>query len=907
MKTILEWMLAIVLKISLWFRYRVTIVGLEKLNKETLNKPGGTLFLPNHPTIFVDASIASLALWPKYRLRPLIIEYMYRMPIINWAMRLVDALSVPNFYTSSNSLKRKKNEKVIQEVIKGLEHGQNFLIFPSGRVKHGAFEAIDGASAVHRLVQEAPNANVVLIRIKGLWGSSFSQALTGKNPAMFPTIMNGIKHILKNLIFFTPRRHVVVEIEPAPADFPYAGDRVEFNKYLERWYNRPDGMGPQKGDYPGDSLVLVSYSMWGNDFPTIWKPKHLTDEGIPLHAIPENVRKKVMDKVSELSMRDPSTIQPELNLTADLGLDSLDVAEIAAFLDDQFDVSGVTVEDLTTVGRLMAIASKLVVCEGAKEEEKDISKWNKPIPHKRIQLADGDTIPEVFLNSCARMGHAVACGDMRAGVVTYSQLKMRAILLAKYIQKLPGEYIGIMLPASVAASATILACQLAGKVPLMVNWTVGPRHLQAVMELSKVKTVLTSWAFIERLQNVDLAEMDDLLVMLEDVRSEFTLVDKLKALSLSYCPTPVILKAFGMDKRSKDSEAVLLFTSGTENMPKGVPLSHANILSNQRAALQSLEIYSDDVVFGILPPFHSFGFTVSSLIGLLAGGRVAYYPDPTNGKQLANNFARWGVTIMCGAPTFIRGMLKAATAEQLKTMRLCVTGAEKAPIELDLALDLLGKRDSIMEGYGITECAPVLTMSDAGLGRKGVGKPLPGVELCLVNIDTHAPVETGMQGMILARGPNIFSGYLNPGLASPFLTVGGKEWYVTGDLGHLDPEGNLIISGRLKRFIKVGGEMVSLASIEEALLGEAIKKGLTPTTQEGPILAICAKELPGEKPNISLYCKFPTTVDDVNKSLRDAGFSNLVRINSVTQLAEIPIMGSGKTNYRALETTNKKP
>lgn len=894
-------MMAVILRTALWFRYKITVKGLEKLNKETLNKPGGILFLPNHPTVFVDASIANLAIYPKFTARPLVIEYMYRMPFNNWAMRMVDAIPVPNFYTSTNSLKRKRNEKIIEEVIQGLHHRQNFMIFPSGRVKYTAYEAIDGASAVHRLVQEAPDANVVLIRIKGLWGSSFSRALTGQNPAMFATILRGVKHVLKNLIFFTPRRHIEVELEPAPADFPYGADRIEFNKYLEHWYNRPDGMGPQTGQYPGDSLVLVSYSMWRNEFPTIWEPKNLLDENIPMDAVPANVRSKVLQKIGELSMREPSALQPEMSLSTDLGLDSLDIADLSAFLDDQFAISGLTFEDLTTVGRVMAIAAKLVVCEGSKEEEKDISQWKQPVAHRRVQIADGNTIPEVFLNNCNRMGKAIACGDMRAGVLTYAQMKLRAIVLAQYIKKLPGEYVGIMLPASVAASVTILACQLAGKVPLMVNWTVGPRHLQAVMQLSKVKVVLTSWAFLEKLQNVDLAEMDDLLVMLEDVRGEIKLSDKLKAAFLARCPTRTILKAFGTDRLDKDDKAVLLFTSGTENMPKGVPLTHNNILSNQRAFLDDIDIYTDDVLYGILPPFHSFGFTVSTLTPILAGARVAFSPDPTNGKQLATGFARWGVTIMCGAPTFIRGLLKAATGEQLKTMRLCVTGAEKAPAELEMALDVLGKRDTILEGYGITECSPVLTRSAQGHLRRGVGRPIKNVELRVVNLNTHEPMAIGQQGMIVVRGPNIFAGYLNPGIASPFVTIDGKQWYLTGDLGHLDVDGNLTISGRLKRFVKVGGEMVSLTAIEDALVAEAVQRGLVPPMQEGPVLAICAKEIPGEKPNISLFCKFGTTVEEANQSLRSAGFSNLVRISSVQQLEEIPIMGSGKTNYRALE------
>ena len=165
-------------------------------------------------------------------------------------------------------------------------------------------------------------------------------------------------------------------------------------------------------------------------------------------------------------------------------------------------------------------------------------------------------------------------------------------LLAEYIRQLPGDYIGILLPSSVAAYLTILACQLAGKVPLLVNWTVGPRHLESVVALSQVQVILSSWAFLDRLENVDLNGIEDLIVMLEDVRREFTLKDKLKAYFRSKLRDSIVLSLFNIQKMSKDAQAVLLFTSGTESMPKGVPLSHENILSNQRASLEEVGLFA---------------------------------------------------------------------------------------------------------------------------------------------------------------------------------------------------------------------------------------------------------------------------------------------------------------------------
>ncbi len=885
------------MRFSLWFRYSVTIKGSEHLNPHELNKPGGVLFLPNHPTVFVDPTLVTLAIWKKYPIRPIIVEYMYYTPIVHTIMRFMNALPIPNFVNSSNSLKKKKADKVIETMIEDLRKKENFLIYPAGKTKHQAREVI-GASGVHRIIQSVPEANVVLVRTTGLWGSRFSRALTGgAAPAMFSTIWWGVKVVLKNLLFFTPRRQVTIEFVPAGPDFPYQASRLEMNRYLEKWYNRPDGILPQQGEEPGESLYLVSYSMWKKELPQV-KSAQKTEFDIDLAKIPSDIQRKVKHKLAEMTHMSADQIEPYMDLAGDLGLDSLDNAELLSFLDDQFDVSGVPVHELTTVSRLMALAAKQVSFgEQIEEEEIDLSKWTQERPHQKASLAPGKTIPEVFLNCCQQMGKQAACGDARAGVLTYADVKLRVLLLAEYIRHLPGEYIGILLPSSVASYLTVLACQLAGKVPLMVNWTVGPRHLESVLALSQVQVILSSWAFLDRLDNVDLNGIEDLIVMLEDVRREFRLKDKLKAYYRSKLDTKALLSLFNLENVSPDSPAVLLFTSGTENMPKGVPLSHTNILSDQQGSVDVVNLFQDDILLGMLPPFHSFGFTVSGILPLLTGIRVAYYPDPTDGKGVARTIEKWKATLTCGAPSFLKGIFKNSTAKQLKTLRLCFTGAEKAPQDLFQMINQLG-HCCLLEGYGITECSPVLTVNLSGDKSQGVGKPLPGVELCIVTIESHQPVPQGQQGLILARGPNIFSGYLNKGISSPFIIVNGKQWYSTGDLGYLDSEGSLILSGRLKRFIKIGGEMISLAAIEDALhktLGTKVQ------AQEGPILAVCAKEEAGEKTKIFVFTRFTATTEEVNRALKDAGFSNLVKVYKVQQLDDIPLMGTGKVNYRALE------
>jgi long-chain-fatty-acid--[acyl-carrier-protein] ligase len=902
-KKIIEFFWEWGLRFALWFRYKITVKGLENLNPSTLPNPGGVLFLPNHPTIFVDPVVATLSIVPKYEIRPLIVEYMYYYPFVNSLMNQMNALPIPDFDLSSNTLKRKKSEHVIEEVIKGLKNKDNFLIYPAGRIKSSPYESIGGASGVHRILQEAPEANVVLMRIKGLWGSKFSRALTGAKPLMFPTLWWGIKQVFKNLIFFTPRRHIIVELTPAPPDFPRGAPRLEFNQWLERWFNQPDGLTKQIGDHPGDSLVLVPYSIWTRKLPEvrIAEEYHPTKRSVDLAKVPKSVREKVIAKIALMTDNVPSSIHPEMSLSNDLGMDSLDAAELAVYLHDQFDIMTVPVKELTTVGRVMGIASKQIVCkEPFIEEVKDVSKWNAPVQREVRSMPPGDTIPEVFIRRCKQLGKHPACADFRSGILSYHDLLVRAIILARYIRKMPGKNIGILLPASVAADVCIFATQLAGKVPVMVNWTVGPRHLESVVKLSDPQVILSSWAFVDRLEGIDLSPVEDRMILLEDMRRDIGLLDKISAWLTSKRSTKCISKSLGSDKLKSSDLAVILFTSGTESMPKGVPLTYENILSNQRAAVDDIALYSDDVLFGILPPFHTFGFSVSCLLPVLAGVKLAFYPDPTDGKALATNFERWGITIMCGAPTFIKGLLKLAQPEQLKTMRMCVTGAEKAPPELFEMLREIGKEETVIEGYGITETSPVLTMNRLERPKKGVGQPLHNVELLIVHPETYQVEPPNKQGLILARGPNVFSGYLNPGLEPPFVTVQGKEWYRTGDLGDLNEEGYLTISGRLKRFIKIGPEMISLSAIEDALLQKAPQKGWT-MTQEGPILAICAKEIPGDKPKIFLFTRFPVTLEEINRTVKDAGFSNIVRLSAVQQIDDIPVMGTGKVNYRLLE------
>lgn len=886
MKRFLEVLINPVLCSLLCLRYRVRIEGKKELLAHTFDQPSGILFLANHPAE-IDPLILLTHLWFPFRPHPVAIEYLFHMPIVGFLLRLVGALPIPNFDTGTNSFKRKKMDAVFKALFSALDERENILIYPAGGLKTGPEEVIGGASGVHTILQTKPQINIVLIRTSGLWGSTFSRAPTGSTPDLFPTFLHGFKVLLKNGIFFAPRREVVIEMALAPPDFPRKAGRRELNRYLENWFN---AKGP-------DPLNLVSFSHFRAEFPKILERDQ--EEEISLEQVPEELKRQAIDEIAQLANVPPDEITVNSHLAHDLGLDSLDLSQLAVSLKDLFGIELTNAAELTTVKSVLAYAAKLKTEKVEGEEEKRMDIWESEVNRPSAFYPEGKTIPEIFLNTCKRMDGFIACTDQIAGTMSYRKLKLGVFLLAEALKKMPGERIGIMLPASVGVNALIIAAMFARKVPVMINWTLGERNLDSVVEQSGIQTILSSWQFLERLDNVEMNGLDDKIILLEEIRKKFSYFDKLKALYYS-CRRPAsVLKAFGIDHYQAEDTAAILFTSGTESYPKGVPLSHKNIIENQRGAYGMAKVQSDDVLLGALPPFHSFGFSVTGLLPLLAGLRVAYAPNPTDGRRLAMAIERWRVTLLCLAPTFLKNLLRVSTEKQLRTLRLVVSGAEKAASELYQTLSELNTNASLIEGYGITECAPILTLNPPDKPVQGVGMPLPDVELKIVHPETLIPLPIKEQGLILARGPNIFKGYLDPNISSPFIEVEGKNWYQTGDLGYLDERNYLTLSGRIKRFAKIGGEMVSLAAIEEILFQKAESKGWKLDPHK-PSLAVCSLEIEGKKSEMHLFTTFSVTTEEVNQILRESGMSNVIKIRSVRKVPYIPVLGTGKIDYRGL-------
>jgi len=379
-------------------------------------------------------------------------------------------------------------------------------------------------------------------------------------------------------------------------------------------------------------------------------------------------------------------------------------------------------------------------------------------------------------------------------------------------------------------------------------------------------------------------------VLAEDLGRRIGAVQKAKAWLGARTEGRRVLAAVPMK-----ATAVVLFTSGSESVPKAVPLTHANLLANLRDVFRIFRFTREDRMIGILPPFHSFGLACTMILPLCGGVPVVYHPNPTEGAMLARLIEAYRVTLLVGTPTFLAGILRAVKAKELDSLRAVITGAEKCPAQTFELVASLWPHLKVIEGYGITECSPVVSANDENALQPGtIGRVLPSIEYAIRDVDTGARVAPGKTGLLLVRGPSIFGGYLNYGGPSPFETFEGRQWYCTGDLVTQRDDGVLVFAGRLKRFVKLGGEMISLPAIEEVLAKHYAKP-----SDDGPVLAVEATsaEL---NPELVLFTLRDLDREEVNNRIKAAGLSGLHNIRLIRKLDKIPVLGTGKTDYKAL-------
>lgn len=857
-------------------RYRVTVVGGERLR----DLHGPTLVMPNHPG-YIDPPLVLSHLHVRGGVRPVVWEGMYRNPALYPMMCLVDALEVPDLSEHSRDA-RDQTLSIIGAIVEGLQRGESFLVYPSGRAQRGAREEVGAARAASEILERSGDVNIVLVRTRGVWGSMFSFARTGQRPNLASCALRGIGWMLVNLLFFAPRRNVTITVEVLRrSDLPGVS-RDTLNRYLEEWYNRGEPDLPR--------FVPYHYLFGPSDFEF----PDLTSTGQIDHSRirPATIRtvNTIVEEHLKRSLSDEEN-QPETTLEQ-LGLDSLERMDVALKIEDQSGFHSDRVAN--TLGELWALGGGLLT--GAGNTPLEVPKaWSRPIDETEPAEVLGDTIPEAFVRRALRDLADVAVADQVSGVLTYRRLLMATRLLGQRFGELPGEAIGILLPASVAADIVFFALHLQGKLPVLLNWTTGPANLAHAVATLGVKRVVTSRKLIDRL-GIEVRGAD--YVFLEDVRASVGKFEGALALLTSYLfPRALVPRR---PRPDPDAPAVVLFTSGSESTPKAVPLSHRNLLTNVRACLNLMKFQRRDVMLGFLPPFHSFGLMGTMIAPIVSGIRMVHHPDPTDAAGLVRTASAYETSLLVSTPTFLSFMFAVAKPHDLRAARIIVSGAEKCPEALFTRAKELVPQATIVEGYGITECSPVVAANRPEHIKMGtVGRPVDGVEICLVDPETKQPVSPGQMtplgvtGLLLVRGPSIFQGYLNYDGPDPFVEVEGKRWYVTGDLVQLDEDRCIRFAGRLKRFLKAGGEMISLPALEEPLTNRY------PPTDKGPQVAVEGIETPDGR-HIVLFTTLEIPLRDANAILAEAGFRGVMRLDEVQRVDAIPVLGTGKTDYKVL-------
>jgi acyl carrier protein len=868
----------VIVRTLLALRYRIRVIGLDKIRQRGT---AGIVFLPNHPAL-IDPVIVTATLFRHFRPRALADKDQVDRPFVRFLARRVGVVPIPDIRKYGPGAKSEVEARV-NEVYQGLKRDGNMLLYPSGHLYRTKFEDLRGNSGVETILREVPGARVVLVRTRGLWGSRLSM-VSGDAPNVARVIGRGIWELLASFLFLAPKREVTLEFFE-PDDLPRTADRNSLNAYIERYYNEN-----------APPATYVPATLWERGgVRELPDPQHGQADGT-LSQVPESVRRLVIDHLKQFT--DASELREEHRLAQDLGLDSLDRAELALWIGKEFGYNVSDVDAIQTVGDVLLAARGEAVVAKTVSLKHVPPAWFAARSAERVAPPAAATIAEAFLAAARSAPGRAAIADQIRGVLTYRDLVTAILVLKPIFERQDGARLGIMLPASAGACITYLATVFAGKTPVLVNWTTGARNLLHALDAADTKRIITSKLLVERIrgQGTDLTPIADRFVFLEDIGPTITRGTKISA----------ALRArftWGALARARVSEhAAILFTSGSESFPKVVPLTHTNILTNVGDILRRVTIRADDALVGFLPPFHSFGLTVTMVLPLIVGIRAVYHANPTEAWVIAKVIETYKPTVILGTPTFLSGIVRASSGSQLASIRIAVTGAEKCPDRTYQAIAERCPKAVLIEGYGITECSPIVSATDEHDRRPGtIGQIMPSLEYVIVDIDSNQAIARpsagqpdSRPGLLLVRGPSVFPGYIGEA-PSPFVEHDGRTWYRTGDLTSQDAAGRLTFRGRLKRFVKLGGEMISLPAVEAVLEAAFVREG-----DEGPVVAVEAT--PGEDhPEIVLFTTREIDRATANAAIRNAGLSPLHNVSRVVRLDALPVLGTGKTDYRALQ------
>src|SRR6266404_11041 len=523
---------------------------------------------------------------------------------------------------------------------------------------------------------------------------------------------------------------------------------------------------------------------------------------------------------------------------------------------------------------------------------------------------DMRTLPHSFVYTARRHPFRFAMADGQTARLNFFAVLARSLFLARRLRKhWQGQrMVGIFLPPSIPGALVNLAALLMGKIPVNLNYTVSNETLASCAKQCELKSIVSARAFLERVPVQPPIEP----LLLEDVAKEPKLTERLAAaLAAALLPTGVLMRFAGAEHVSTlDDLATIIFSSGSTGEPKGVMLTHYNIASNVEQLDQVFLLQPEDRVMGILPFFHSFGFTATLCLPAAVGAGVVFHPNPLDSRVIGALINKYSVTMLLATPTFLNTYLRRCTPEEFGSLRFVMAGAEKLPERVAVAFeDHFGIRP--LEGYGCTECSPVVTVNtidfraasfrQVGAKRGSIGHPLPGITVKIIDPETHQPLGNDQPGLLLVRGPNVMQGYLNrPDKTAEVLRDG---WYNTGDIAAIDEDGFLRVTDRLSRFSKIGGEMVPHIKVEEKL------QELAGAAEQMFVVTAVPDEKKGER-LIVLHTLSEKQLEECLTGLAKSDLPALwrPRHDQFVRVEKLPYLGAGKLDLRkarelALETS----
>jgi acyl-[acyl-carrier-protein]-phospholipid O-acyltransferase/long-chain-fatty-acid--[acyl-carrier-protein] ligase len=513
------------------------------------------------------------------------------------------------------------------------------------------------------------------------------------------------------------------------------------------------------------------------------------------------------------------------------------------------------------------------------------------------------TLDRVLVRTARQYPFRFAAADGRVPKISFGSMLAKSIFVARRLQSLweGQEMVGILLPPSVGGALVNYAATLLGRVPVNLNYTANNEVIASCGKQCNLQTVVASKAFMERFPNLTIPGRT---LFLEDVLDKPRLSEKITALIFAWLlPFSLLRKALHAQRRTTEDLATVIFSSGSTGDPKGVMLTHNNVLANIRQVTQVFMLDRQDKILGILPFFHSFGFTITLWLPAVHGIGVVFHPNPLDAKSISELVSRYGVTFLVATPTFLQAYTRRCSPEHFGSLQYVLVGAEKLPERVALAFeDTFGIRP--LEGYGCTECSPVVAVNSRDFrapgfrqiaSRRGtIGHPLPGVVARIVDPETLEPLPPNQPGMLLVKGPNVMKGYLGrPEKTAEVLRDG---WYTTGDIATMEEDGFLRITDRLTRFSKIGGEMVPHIKIEEKL------HELAETTEQRFVVSAVPDEKKGER-IIVLHTMPEDKLAAVLEKLAQSDLPALwkPRPNQFFHVDSLPYLGTGKLDLRAVK------